>query len=208
MPRFVPVGLTSLFWILCLGVALASLRFLIAPFELVMDHMAHYLPAAPVALFAHLFGAPLALVLAPVQLWAGLRRRRPALHRASGYVYVLSVLIAGVGSLALLPDFLGTGFAAAGFFVLAVLWTGFTLRGVQLARAGEHAAHRRMMLRSVALTFAAVTLRIIMAPLMAQGWAVVDTYQITAWGSWIPNLIAVEIYLRRQSKRAPAMGAL
>jgi hypothetical protein len=40
-------------------------------------------------------------------------------------------------------------------------------------------------------------------PLIAQGWSVVETYQITAWASWLPDLIAVEISLRAKSKRAP-----
>ena len=203
MTRVLGFGLTGLFWVLCLLAAAVSLRFLVAPLAVVMDHMAHYLPTAPVALHSHLIGAPLALALAPFQLWQGLRRKRPRLHWMLGYAYVSAVVLAGVGALAMLPQFQGTVFAAAGFAVLGVLWIGITLRGVMLARGGQMAAHRRMMLRSIALSFAAVTLRLIMAPLMADGWTVVETYQITAWGAWVPNLIAVEIYLRYGSKKAP-----
>ena len=203
MARIFGFGLTGVFWILCFSVAAVSLRFLVAPMAVVMDHMAHYLPDFPLPLYAHLVGAPLALVLAPFQLWQGLRRKRPRLHRALGYAYVSAVVFAGLGALALLPMFLGTRFAAAGFAALGVLWIGITLRGVALARGGQMQAHRRMMLRSVALSFAAVTLRLIMAPLLAQGWSVVETYQITAWGAWVPNLIAVEIYLRTAGKKAP-----
>lgn len=206
MTRWIDSGMRGLFWLMCLTVALVSLRFLVAPMQVVMAHMAHYLPTVPIALFAHILGAPLALALAPFQLWQGLRRARPGVHRAMGYVYVSAVLVAGVGSLALLPQFQGTAFAAAGFACLAVLWIGFTLRGVLLARAGDLAAHRRFMLRSVALTFGAVTLRLIMAPLMAQGWSVVDTYQITAWGCWVPNLVAVEIWLRLHGQGTPVSG--
>lgn len=203
MTRVAGVTLTSLFWLLCLAIAATSLRFLIAPMALVMDHMTHYLPDLPLPLYGHLLGGPLALALAPFQLWQGLRRARPRLHRALGYGYVGAVIVAGGGALAMLPMFLGSAVAAAGFATLGILWIGFTLRGVLLARGGNLAAHRRFMLRSAALTFAAVTLRLIMAPLMAQGWSVVETYQITAWGCWVPNLIAVEVYLRWKSKRAP-----
>ena len=203
MTRVLGFGMTTLFWLLCLLVAVVSLRFLVAPLAVVMGHMVHYLPTAPVALYAHLIGAPLALALAPFQLWHGLRRKRPRLHRMLGYAYVSAVVLSGVGALAMLPQFQGTSFAAAGFAVLGVLWIGITLRGVVLARGGQMAAHRRMMLRSVALSFAAVTLRLIMAPLMADGWTGLETYQITAWGAWVPNLIAVEIYLRYGSKKAP-----
>lgn len=53
------------------------------------------------------------------------------------------------------------------------------------------------MIRSVALTFGAVMLRVYMTPLMASGWSVPETYQITAWASWVPNLIVVEWWFRR-----------
>jgi len=82
--------------------------------------------------------------------------------------------------------------------ILAVLWVGTTVLGIWAAIQRDFAAHRRWMLRSVALTFAAVTLRVIMAPLMLSGWSVTDTYLITAWAAWIPNLLLVEWYLRRR----------
>lgn len=204
MTRLARIGATTALWTFSILIAVISLRFLFAPMQVVMAHMVHYLPEVPLALYAHIIGGPLALVLAPFQLWRGLRAARPRLHRAMGYAYVASVLLAGAGALLMLPHFLGSPFAATGFAALAVLWIGFTLRGVALARAGARAAHRRFMLRSVALTLAAVTLRLIMAPLMEQGWTVVETYEVTAWAAWLPNLALMEIYVRRKSKRVPA----
>lgn len=191
------------FWIACLSVALVSLRFVTAPLTEVMAHMLHYANSVPLAFYAHVIGGPVALALAPFQLWQGLRRRKPQIHRVMGYIYVLAVVVAGLGSLVFLPQYLGTNLSALGFSLLAVAWISFTARGVWLARAGDHLAHRRFMARSLALTFAAVTLRVIMAPLIAQGWTIVETYQITAWACWLPNLIAVELWLQRKSKRAP-----
>lgn len=198
MPRLI-------FATLCLLVALTSLRFLVAPFDLVMAHMAHYLPDRAVAAYAHMILGPVALAALPVQMNAGLRARRPALHRAVGRVAALSMIGAGAAALALLPRFQGSGFAAAGFATLGVLWIGFTLVAVQAARARNFARHRAFMLRAAALTFGAVTLRIYMAPLMAQGWTVVETYDVTAWGSWLPTLLAVEVWLAK-SKRPPEGG--
>lgn len=186
------------FWAGSLLIALATLRALVLPLDLVMPNMAHYLTDAPLALVAHLVGGPLALALAPFQLWAGLRRRWPALHRWTGRVYAASIVVGGVGALALVPDFTGGTFAAAGFVALGLAWLATTGLGIWHARAGDLAAHRRWMLRSVALTFGAVTLRLIMAPLMAAGWSVNDTYLITAWGCWVPNLIVIEWWLRRR----------
>ena len=194
-----PRSFAWFFWISALGVALVSWRVLLAPVEWVMPAMAHYLADFPLSLAAHVFLGPLALLLAPFQLWQGLRRRRPGLHRWLGRLYALAILGGGLASLALMTGFQGSAFAASGFVALAVLWIGTTLWGIGRARAGDLAAHRRWMQRSVALTFAAVTLRLIMAPLMAAGWSVTETYEITAWGSWLINLAVLEVWQQRRS---------
>ena len=40
-----------------------------------------------------------------------------------------------------------------------------------------------------------------MAPLMVMGWTVAETYEVTAWGSWLLTLGVVET--RRKLKKAP-----
>ncbi|WP_158515961.1 DUF2306 domain-containing protein [Pararhodobacter sp. CCB-MM2] len=189
---------TVFFWLSALGVAVMSWRVFFAPIADAMPAMLPYFPDVSLAAWAHIIGGPLALGLAPFQLWQGLRRRRPALHRWMGRVYGLSILMAGLASLVMLPHFEGSRFAQLGFGVLAVLWIATTALGIARARAGDLTAHRRWMLRSIALTFAAVTLRIIMAPLMASGWSITETYEITAWGSWVLNLIVLELWQRRR----------
>ena len=171
-------------------VALVSLRVVIWPIEVVMDHMAHFVADTPLRLWLHLTCGPLALALGPLQVWVGLRLRWPALHRLSGRVY-------GVAGLLLALESDASLFARAGFVVLAVLWVGCTLTGIRCAMQGDHARHLWWMQRSLALTFSAVTLRLIMAPLMASGWTVAQTYDVTAWGSWMLNLAVLEIMQRR-----------
>lgn len=180
---------------LCLIVAAASRRWIVLPLALSMPHMAHYSGAA---LWGHVLFGPLALALVPVQLSARLRARAPGLHRAAGYLSLVAIAVAALSALALLPRFQGIPFAAAGFAALAVLWIVFPALGLAAARRGDLAAHRRFMLRTSVLTFGAVTLRIIMAPLMAAGWSVTETYQITAWGCWLPFLIGLEVWMRRR----------
>ena len=197
-----PTIRTSLFWIASLAVGLMSLRWLVLPMDLAMPNMAHFQTDAPLALIAHLTGGPLALLLAPFQLWSGLRARRPGVHRALGRIYGLAILIGSLGSLALVPAFTGSSFAAAGFVALALLWLATTALGIRAARARDFVRHRRWMLRSVALTFAAVTLRVMMAPLMAAGWSVNETYQVTAWGCWLVNLAVIEALLWRRRRLA------
>lgn len=197
-----PRPVVVLFWVLALLVSGLSLRGLVLPLEIVMPNMAHYGPETPLALWAHLIGGPLALALSPFQLSARLRLRRPWLHRWTGRLYGLSILWAGLGALALLPNFTGSPFAATGFGVLGVIWIVATALGIWHARAGRLGLHRIWMIRSVALTCAAISLRIIMAPLMAIGWEVNQTYEITAWGSWVLTLTLAEWHLRQTKKPA------
>ena len=188
--------------ILSLLIALSSLRGVIAPLPLVMPNMAHFLDSAPWRLWGHILGGPLALALAPVQLSGRMRQHWPRLHRYAGRVYGAAVLVAGVAGMTLAPTSEASNVARVGFGVLGALWLLTTIKGIQLAMRGDLARHRWWMERSIALTFAAVTLRLIMFPLMASGWTVAQTYDITAWGSWILNLALLELWQRKR-KTAP-----
>ncbi len=194
---------------LSLLVAVMSLRVFFLPFALVMPGMAHFVTEAPWRLWGHILGGPLALALAPLQVLTGLRGRWPGLHRWSGRLYGLAVLLAGLAGLTLAPTSMASDFARAGFMVLAVLWIGTTARGIWLAVQGDLHRHRWWMQRSIALTFAAVTLRLIMAPLMVFGWTVPQTYDVTAWGAWVINLVVLELWQRGMFKRKTApVGAV
>lgn len=193
VPRWWPWAFT----ISSVLVAALSLRALYSPMALTMEHMVHYLADHRIALYAHVILGPLALLILPFQFNTRLRMYRPSLHRWLGRVYAVSILGAGLGSLALLPGFEGSIFAATGFAVLAIAWIGSTALAVMAARDGDFEDHRRWMIRSATLTFAAVTLRVIMAPLMAAGWTITETYDVTAWGSWVPFLIYMEWRMRR-----------
>ena len=195
-----------IFAVLSLLIAVSSLRGLIAPLPLVMPNMAHFLTEAPWRLWGHILGGPLALALAPLQLSVWLRQRWPRVHRWSGRLYGAAVLIAGLAGMTLAPTSDASNFARAGFVMLGVLWLFSTFKGIQLAMRGDLSRHRWWMERSIALTFSAVTLRLIMGPLMASGWSVAQTYDITAWGSWVLNLAILEIWQRKR-KAAPEGAA-
>ena len=50
------------------------------------------------------------------------------------------------------------------------------------------------MVRSYALTFAAVTLRLWLSALTGAGVPFFEAYAAVAWLSWLPNLAAVEVF--------------
>jgi len=75
---------------------------------------------------------------------------------------------------------------------------------VVLARQKRFTEHRVWMLRSVALTFAAVTLRLMSVPMIISGMTLLETYNITAWASWILPLVAIETWRVRRRNYAVA----
>jgi hypothetical protein len=91
-----------------------------------------------------------------------------------------------------------------GFATLAVLWGAATFIALCHAVARRINLHRRWMIRSYALTFAAVTLRL-QVPIwvLSLGTDYVGVLPIIAWACWVPNLIFAEWLIRRKSRRPP-----
>lgn len=195
----------ALCWLLCLGVALASWRFAVGGVEATMGFVAYHAQLRPLAFYAHVGLAPVALALVPFQLWGGLRARRPALHRGLGRAYGIAVLVSGAAALWLALTTTAGPVAAWGFGLLALAWLGSTAMGISLALRGDLAAHRRWMLRSIALTLAAVTLRLYLPVPLLLGWDFAPAYAAIAWLCWVPNLLIAELVLRRPARRQPAL---
>ena len=186
----------ALFWFFCLGVAIVSYRILVLGLERGFPDMRQHFGHAPV-IWTHVLAAGAALALMPFQFWQGLRSRRRDLHRWLGRAYVLAILLGGLSGL-YMAFFASTGtIAGAGFFLLALAWLATTGIAFAKVRSGDIAGHRRWMIRSAALTFAAVTLRIYLPVSMVAGLPFEPSYTVIAWACWVPNLIAVELWRRR-----------
>ena len=196
MAAVIVVLRTALLWVLSLGVALVSWRVMVGGVEGTMEFAAYHAQLRPIAFFAHVIFAPVALALVPFQLWQGLRNRRPIVHRVLGRLYGLAILISGASGLWLAATTMSGPVAAFGFGLLAVLWLGTTGRGISLAIPGDRVAHRRWMIRSIALTLAAVTLRIQIPMGMMLDIPFDSAYPAIAWLCWVPNLIVAEMIVR------------
>lgn len=154
----------------------------------------------------HLFGAGLALLLAPLQLSGALRRRWPRLHRLGGWLSAGAILIGGVSGWSLAWRAQGGLASGAAFALLAVVWTTTAAIGIGYAIAGDTARHRRWMWRCVALTASAITLRLILA--LGTGpmrLPFLPVYVFAAWSCWTFNLAVCEAWLRWRP--APSIAA-
>ena len=183
----------------CAVIALVSYRYVLgvgpAP-----DVVATNLLKAP-WLVVHVGAAATALLTAPVQFVPAIRARFRRVHRWVGRVYAVSCVVGGAAG-AILAFGASTGpISTAGFATLAVLWIAVTALAWRHARRRDFVAHRAWMLRSFALTFAAVTLRLYLPLLTILPVDFADGYRTISFLCWVPNLLAAELYVRT---RAPA----
>jgi hypothetical protein len=156
--------------------------------------------ASPLAVFAHVGASALALALGPFQLSTTVRPRRLGLHRWVGRAYIVSVIVGGLSGIVLATGSSGGVAAHAGFGLLGALWVVTAVVAYQRIRVYDIADHRRWTIRSYALAFAAVTLRIYL-PLAVGALRIPfdQAYPAIAWLCWVPNLIVTEWWVLRRS---------
>jgi len=155
---------------------------------------------------AHTLGGAIASLIGPFQFLDGLRRRNRRLHIWLGRVYLVSVGLSGIAGLCLSPGSLASNTLGIAFVLLALAWLHTGWQAYAAIRRRDVDAHRRWMIRNFALTYAAVTLRIEMPILIVAGMAPVLALNVVGWTCWIPNLIAVEWWMKRKDARKAAAG--
>lgn len=150
------------------------------------------------AFYIHITGGMLALLAGPFQFIKKLRNKNLKLHRTLGKIYLVAILfLAGPSGLFMAFYAEGGGIAVVGFAIMALLWLVTTYMAYETVRKRNIEAHKAWMVRSFALTFAAVTLRLYVP--IASGYFHVAPFDVeasSAWVSWFPNLIVAEILIR------------
>jgi uncharacterized membrane protein YozB (DUF420 family) len=111
-------------------------------------------------LVGHVMLASLAMVSAVVQIWPGLRRRHPRLHRRVGRIYVFTASPAAVCAMVIGAATPFGPILAVSDVMLASLWLWFTISGYLAGRDRRFAAHRRRMVLSATLALSIITNRI------------------------------------------------
>jgi len=158
-----------------------------------------------VAFYVHVFSAILALMAGFTQFSDYVLKEHRKLHRVMGRIYAYDILIINF------PAGLIMGIYANGhlpskmaFLILDFLWFIFTYKAVAAIKRKDVKAHKQFMIRSYALTFSAITLRLwkqVFVHLTALD--IPTIYMIDAWMGFVPNLLFAEWYIRtRLSKKA------
>jgi uncharacterized membrane protein len=149
-----------------------------------------------VVLRIHIAASIVAALTGPLQFIPAFRNRFRAIHRTIGKLYIVAVLIGAVFGFMMATTALGGIISQTGFSVLAILWAGATLVALQKIRNRDIVGHSRWMIRSFALTFSFVSLRIIFPTLQfGVGLDQTTAFKITSWACWLVNLMIVEFAL-------------
>jgi uncharacterized membrane protein len=152
-------------------------------------------------LVAHIATASVALAIGPLQFVPRIRANRPV-HRAIGRTYVVAVVLSALVGIpvAILSGRLLT---QVGLTIPFVLWLVTAALAVAAIRRGDVAAHRRWMVRNYALTFLAITARVLVPLMLVAGIAlgvrpdVATLIPVGQVAAWVLNLAIVEWMLAR-----------
>ncbi len=150
------------------------------------------------AFYSHITFGGLALLSGCTQFSKKIRNRYTRIHRTLGTIYVTCVTISGSCAVYIAIYSSGGLVTHFGFGALGVLWLFCTLTAYNAIRHKDITSHRMWMIRSYALCFAAVTLRIYL-PLFTAAFHFdfSISYQIISWLCWVPNLVIAEIIIRK-----------
>lgn len=188
----------SVMVLLAVGVALYAWQFLSVGIENALPQMAYHIPDRLLPASVHFGIGGLVLLIGPFQFVPGLRLKFPVVHRWMGRVYVTGCIFSGIAGFILASNTNAGPVARAGFSLLAIFWLVTTIMAFLKARKREFVEHKKWMIRSYALTLAAITLRIYMPITLGvfeMSYAFV--YPIISFACWVPNAIVAEWMVRR-----------
>ena len=148
-------------------------------------------------LAVHVVGAGVALMIGPLQFVPMIRTRWPKIHRSIGWIYVFACLGSVPAALRLALD--SCPLCVSPFVVWSVTTMVVTGIAVTLAILGRTRAHRDFMIRSYALMYAFVFVRLdahlIGTPLEIPLAPGVPRNSMVLWLAWVTPLLACELFL-------------
>ncbi|WP_313929204.1 DUF2306 domain-containing protein [Pseudoxanthomonas sp.] len=201
-------------WLL---LAIASVEFLLAAYG-----KYRHLDSAAYGMFMtrrgwlwlHLAGGLTTVLLGPVQFLTQWRLRQPRLHRLTGRIYLVGMLVAATGATGLIATSPAPFAIRAAFAATALAWLTTALTGLAAILRGAVERHRRWMVRNYAVTLAPIIFRLSLPLAIAGGLAPSPALIATLlWCSWIVPLLVCEgvrrlAGLRRSARARASAGAV
>lgn len=162
--------------------------------------------------YIHVVSGMVVILVGPFQFLKIFRNKFIHWHRLGGKIYVYSILMFAAPT-GLIMAFYAEGglWSTVAFSIMSILWFITTFMAVVKIKQRKIEEHERWMMRSYALTFAAVTLRLLV-PIFSI--LIYDNENLitisTAWLSWMLNLLIAEgmiFAISQRRKRALAQNS-
>ncbi|TGE28319.1 DUF2306 domain-containing protein [Hymenobacter metallicola] len=153
--------------------------------------------------YVHITSSLWVLAAGLVQFFPRWFRGRVAWHHRLGKLYIISVLALAAPSGLILAGYANGGLVAkAGFGLQCLVWWLSTWQAYRLARQHRWELHTEWMLRSFAVTLAALSLRSESYLLYyVFGTKPIETYLTVTWLSWTGNLVLAEVLIQAGAAR-------
>jgi hypothetical protein len=160
------------------------------------------------AFYVHVISGMLVILVGPFQFLKSFRNKFLNWHRLGGKIYAYSIILLAAPT-GLIMAFYAEGglWSTVAFSIMSILWFVTTLMAVIKIKQLKIEEHKMWMMRSYELSFAAVTLRLLV-PLFSL--FIFDNEDLitvsTAWLSWMLNLLVAEgmIFAIQQKQRRAA----
>lgn len=160
------------------------------------------------AFYIHAGSGAISLGIGWLQFFKKFRNRNINRHRLIGKIYVIAILFFASTSGMVLAFNASEGFVAKlGFGCLAFVWFYSTLNAWLSIQQGKVQQHHIWVVRSYAITLAAVTLCIWLPLSFAFNLSFAQSYPAISWFCWVPNLLVAEWFIIPRIKKpayAPA----
>jgi hypothetical protein len=191
-----------------IAVSMVALYFVILP--LFPELHRYYFPQSTttystyrVAILGHILFGSVALIVGPINLYNGLRRRQRRAHRRVGGIYAVAVSLAATFAVFMsfhayagtLPG--GRYIVTSGFVTLGCSWIA-TLYAAVRAIVVDHDVdrHAYWMIINISITYSAVFFRVANGALVAMDKFDL-LYPTLGWLGWLPS-VAVGVLLARR----------
>jgi uncharacterized membrane protein len=152
-----------------------------------------------IRLILHISAGILTLCCGPLQFWTGLRRRAMNFHRLTGKLYLLGVAVGSLSAYSLAIYSKPDGYGVA-IMVMSTAWILTTAMAYAAILRGLVNLHKEWMVRSYLVTFAFVTIRLMIADLQGitshLGATIPERVMNVVWISWLLPIAAYEVILQ------------
>jgi hypothetical protein len=169
-----------------------AINFLGTKSDAVLDR-----PYFIVAFYIHITSSVLAIGGGIFQFFPAILRAYPKVHILIGKIYIASILLLAAPSGLIIAAFANGGLPSkVGFSLQCFVWWATTYAAWQAIMRKNWEEHAAMMIRSYAVTLAAMSLRTESYALVYLfGTKPMETYLTVTWLSWVGNFFIAEVLI-------------